>query len=78
MRIRDLRRLSDTNLRLPQQVGSLLTSVPCNSALASPPRVTMNHLIKYPYSFFAPGKELKDDSLKQRVFEKLYHLSAVS
>jgi hypothetical protein len=36
------------------------------------------HLIKYPYSFFALARELRDDDLKQRLLEKLYHLTAIS
>jgi hypothetical protein len=40
--------------------------------------IVSSHLIKYPYSFFALAKELRDDALKQRLLEKLYHLSAVS
>ena len=36
------------------------------------------HLIKYPYSFFALARELRDDALKQRLLEKLYYLTAIS
>jgi len=40
--------------------------------------VVSSHLIKYPYSFYALAKEVKDKELKKRVVEKLYYLSAVS
>jgi len=37
-----------------------------------------SHLIKYPYSFYALARELRDDALKQRILEKIYYLTAVS
>jgi hypothetical protein len=37
-----------------------------------------SHLIKYPYSFYALARELRDDTLKRRLVEKLYHLTAIS
>ena len=37
-----------------------------------------SHLIKYPYSFYALAKELRDDTLKRRLLETLYYLTAVS
>jgi hypothetical protein len=40
--------------------------------------IVSSHLIKYPYSFFALAKELRDDGLKQRLLEQIYHLTAVS
>lgn len=40
--------------------------------------VVSSHLIKYPYSFYALAKEVKDEELKKRIVEKLYYLSAVS
>jgi hypothetical protein len=40
--------------------------------------VVSSHLIKYPYSFYALAKEVRDDDLKKRIFERLYHLTAVS
>ncbi len=40
--------------------------------------IVSSHLIKYPYGFFALAKEVRDDALKQRIIEKLYHLTAVS
>jgi hypothetical protein len=42
------------------------------------PEIVSSHLIKYPYSFFALAKELRDDGLKQHLLEKMYHLTAVS
>jgi hypothetical protein len=42
------------------------------------PEIVSSHLIKYPYSFFALAKELRDDGLKQRLLETIYHLTAVS
>jgi hypothetical protein len=40
--------------------------------------IVSSHLIKYPYSFFALAKDVRDDDLKRRILEKIYHLSAVS
>jgi hypothetical protein len=40
--------------------------------------IVSSHLIKYPYSYFALAKELRDDDLKQRLLDKIYHLSPVS
>jgi hypothetical protein len=40
--------------------------------------IVSSHLIKYPYSFFALARELRDDALKRRLLERIYHLSAVS
>jgi hypothetical protein len=40
--------------------------------------IVSSHLIKYPYSFFALAKELRDDDLKRRVLDTIYHLTAIS
>ena len=40
--------------------------------------IVSSHLIKYPYSLYALAKDLGDDELKQRVLDKIYHLTAVS
>ena len=40
--------------------------------------IVSSHVIKYPYSYFALAKELRDDDLKQRLLDKIYHLSPVS
>ena len=40
--------------------------------------IVSSHLVKYPYSFFALAKEVRDDDLKRRILEKIYHLTAVS
>jgi hypothetical protein len=40
--------------------------------------IVTSHLVKYPYSFFALAKELRDDGLKQRVLDSIYYLTAVS
>ena len=40
--------------------------------------IVSSHLIKYPYSFYALAKDLRDDALNQRLIEKLYHLTARS
>jgi hypothetical protein len=42
------------------------------------PEITSSHILKYPYSFYALAKELRDETLKQRLFERIYHLTAVS
>lgn len=43
-----------------------------------PGQIVSSHLIKYPYSFYALAKELRDDMLKRRLLEKLSHLTAIS
>lgn len=40
--------------------------------------IVSSHLIKYPYSFFALARELRDDRLKQRLLDQLYYLTAIS
>ncbi len=40
--------------------------------------IVSSHLIKYPYSYFALAKELRDDDLKRRLLDKIYYLSPVS
>lgn len=40
--------------------------------------IVSSHLIKYPYSFYALAKLLRDESLKQRVLERIQFLSAVT
>jgi hypothetical protein len=40
--------------------------------------IVSSHLIKYPYSFFALAKELRDEDLKQRLLDKIYYLTPVS
>jgi hypothetical protein len=37
-----------------------------------------SHLIKYPYSFYALVRELKDEALRRRAFETLYYLTAIT
>lgn len=40
--------------------------------------IVSSHLVKYPYSLYALARELRDDALKQRVLEKVYHLTAIT
>lgn len=40
--------------------------------------IVLSHLIKYPYSFFALAKELRDEELRKRVLASIYYLTAVS
>jgi hypothetical protein len=40
--------------------------------------IVSSHLIKYPYSFFALAKELRDEDLKQRLLDTIYYLTPVS
>lgn len=40
--------------------------------------IVSSHIIKYPYSFYALAKDVRDDTLKQRIQEKLYHLTAIT
>lgn len=37
-----------------------------------------SHLIKYPYSFYDLARDLRDETVKQRIYEKLYYLTAMS
>ncbi len=43
-----------------------------------PNELVDSHLVKYPYSFYALARNLRDDTLKQRLFEKIYYLTAGS
>lgn len=49
-----------------------------NQSKRSSGDIVSSHLIKYPYSFYALMKEVRDEDLKRRVFEKIYYLSAVT
>ncbi len=40
--------------------------------------IVSSHLIKYPYSFYALAREVRDDALKQRILDKVYHLTAIT
>jgi hypothetical protein len=40
--------------------------------------IVSSHLVKYPYSFFALAKEVRDDHLKKRILATVYHLTAIS
>jgi hypothetical protein len=40
--------------------------------------IVSSHLIKYPYSFFALAKELRDEDLKRRLLDTIYYLTPVS
>jgi hypothetical protein len=40
--------------------------------------IVSSHLIKYPYSFYALAKEVRDEDLKKRIFKRLYHLTSIS
>lgn len=40
--------------------------------------IVSSHLIKYPYSFFALARELRDEELKARILGSLYHLTAIT
>ena len=42
------------------------------------PEIVSSHLIKYPYSFFALAKELRDEELKKRLLDQIYYLTPVS
>ena len=37
-----------------------------------------SHLIKYPYSFYALARDVRDEDLKKRLLDKLYHLTAIT
>ncbi|HYH64546.1 MAG TPA: hypothetical protein VD866_07600 [Urbifossiella sp.] len=40
--------------------------------------IVSSHLVKYPYSLYALARVLRDDALKQRVLDKVYHLTATT
>jgi hypothetical protein len=43
-----------------------------------PGEIVGSHLIKYPYSFYALARDVRDEDLKKRILEKVYHLTATS
>jgi hypothetical protein len=43
-----------------------------------PGEIVSSHLIKYPYSFYALARDVRDEDLKKRILEKVYHLTAIS
>jgi hypothetical protein len=43
-----------------------------------PSELIDSHRIKYPYSFYALVKELRDEELKQRLLDRIYYLTAIS
>lgn len=40
--------------------------------------IASSHTIKYPYSFYALAKDVKDENLKQRILAKVYSLTATN
>jgi len=40
--------------------------------------IVSSHLIKYPYSFYALAKDVRNEDLKRRILDKVYHLTAIS
>jgi hypothetical protein len=40
--------------------------------------IASSHTIKYPYSFYALAKEVKDENLKKRILAKVYRLTATN
>jgi hypothetical protein len=40
--------------------------------------IVSSHTIKYPYSFYALARDVRDEALKQRILDKVYHLTAIS
>ena len=43
-----------------------------------PGEIVSGHRIKYPYSFYALAKDVRDEDLKKRIIEKVCHLTAIS
>ena len=43
-----------------------------------PGEIVSSHIVKYPYSFYALAKDVRDEELKKRILDKLYHLTAIS
>ncbi len=40
--------------------------------------IVSSHTVKYPYSFYALAKDVKDEDLKKRILAKVYRLTAVN
>lgn len=40
--------------------------------------IVSSHMIKYPYSFYALAKDVKDEALKKRILAKVYRLTAIN
>jgi hypothetical protein len=40
--------------------------------------IVSSHTVKYPYSFYALAKDVKDEDLKQRILAKVYRLTATN
>ena len=40
--------------------------------------IVSSHTIKYPYSFYALAKDVKDEDLKKRILSKVYRLTATN
>jgi hypothetical protein len=62
----------------PQAPGPLTRDYWAGQGKRQTGEIVSSHLIKYPYSFFALARELRDDGLKERLLDKIYHLTAVS
>jgi hypothetical protein len=40
--------------------------------------IVSSHTVKYPYSFYAVAKDVKDEDLKKRILAKVYRLTATN
>ena len=40
--------------------------------------IVSSHTVKYPYSFYALAKDVKDEDLKKRILAKVYRLTATN
>jgi hypothetical protein len=40
--------------------------------------IVSSHTVKYPYSFYALAKNVKDEDLKKRILAKVYRLTATN
>jgi hypothetical protein len=40
--------------------------------------IVSSHMVKYPYSFYALAKDVKDEDLKKRILAKVYSLTAIN
>ena len=40
--------------------------------------IVSSHTVKYPYSFYALAKDVKDEDLKRRILAKVYRLTATN
>ena len=63
--------------RLGRRPRSTASTGPPRRSTASA-RSSRSHTVKYPYSFYALAKDVKDEDLKRRILAKVYRLTATN